>query len=59
MKIEEKYPKNFQGFLIQFPDEKFCWQYLIDIRWANGYVCSQCNSVNTSPITYEDITNKN
>ena len=45
MKVEEKYPKNFQEFLSQFPDEKSCWQYLIDIRWPNGYVCSQCDSV--------------
>jgi len=45
MKIEEKYPKNFQEFLAQFPDEKSCWQYLIDIRWPNGYICLKCNSV--------------
>jgi len=44
MNIEEKYPKDFQEFLSQFPDEKACWQYLIDIRWANGYVCSGCQS---------------
>ena len=42
MKIEEKYPKNFQEFLSQFPDERSCWQYLIDIRWPDGYVCSCC-----------------
>ena len=44
MKIEEKYPKHFQEFLVQFPDEKSCWQYLIDIRWSEGYVCSNCQS---------------
>ena len=36
MTIEEKYPKDFQEFLAQFPDEKSCWQYLIDIRWPDG-----------------------
>ena len=46
MKTEEKYPKDFQEFLIQFPDEKSCWQYLIDIRWSDGYVCPHCNSAN-------------
>src|SRR5215469_6099643 len=46
MMTEEKYPKHFQEFLIQFPDEKSCWQYLIDIRWPDGYVCSNCNSTN-------------
>jgi len=44
MQTEEKYPKDFQEFLAQFPDEKSCWQYLIEIRWPDGYVCSQCNS---------------
>jgi len=44
MKIEEKYPKDFQEFLAQFPDENACWYYLIDIRWPEGYVCSQCQS---------------
>lgn len=46
MAITEKYPKNFQEFLAQFSDEKACWQYLIDIRWPKGYVCSQCQSNN-------------
>jgi transposase-like protein len=44
MNAEEKYPKDFQEFLAQFPDERACWQYLIDIRWANGYICPQCKS---------------
>jgi hypothetical protein len=44
MKEEEKYPKDFQAFLSQFPDEKSCWQYLIDVRWSAGYVCTKCQS---------------
>jgi len=44
MNIEEKYPKDFQEFLSQFPDDKACWQYLIDIRWSDGYVCPHCKS---------------
>ena len=44
MNKKEKYPENFQEFLTQFPDEKSCWLYLINIRWPNGYVCSGCNS---------------
>ena len=44
MKPSEKYPNNFQEFLSQFPDEKSCWQYLIDIRWTEGYVCTSCQS---------------
>ncbi|MCD4664099.1 MAG: IS1595 family transposase [Bacteroidales bacterium] len=45
MELEEKYPKNFQEFLAQFPDENACWHYLIDTRWPQGYVCSQCQSM--------------
>jgi transposase-like protein len=41
---EEKYPKNFQEVLEQFPDERSCWQYLIEVRWPEGYVCVQCQS---------------
>lgn len=44
MKTEEKYPNDFQEFLSQFPDERSCWQYLIDIRWSSGYLCSNCKS---------------
>jgi len=44
MKHLEKYPKDFQEFLLYFPDEKACWHYLIDIRWPDGYVCSCCQS---------------
>ena len=44
MKAEENYPKDFQEFLTQFPDEQSCWQYLIEIRWPDGYVCSHCKS---------------
>ena len=45
MNSEEKYPNNFQEFLVQFPDEKSCWQYVIDIRCPGSYVCTACNSV--------------
>jgi transposase-like protein len=44
MKIVEKYPKHFQEFLSQFPDEHSCCRYLIDIRRPNGYTCSLCGS---------------
>ena len=44
MKLEERYPKNFQEFLVEFPDEHSCWGYLIEIRWPHGYICSHCQS---------------
>ena len=45
MKITKKYPNNYQEFLLQLPDEKSCWQYLIDAIWSEGYVCPYCQSV--------------
>jgi len=44
VKGTEKYPKDFQEFLSQFPDENSCWHYLMDTRWPEGYVCSECKS---------------
>ena len=44
MNIEEKYQKDFQKFLAQFPDERAYWQYLIDIRCPEGYICPHCKS---------------
>ena len=44
MKTDEKYPKHFQEFLAQFPDEQSCWRYLIEIRWPEGYQCFNCKS---------------
>lgn len=41
---EEDYPKDFQEFLIRFPDENSCWKYLIEMRWPEGYVCKHCES---------------
>jgi transposase-like protein len=42
--IDKKYPKDFQEFLVLFPNEDSCWQYLIEIRWSDGYVCPHCGS---------------
>lgn len=42
--LEESYPKDFQEFLNQFSDEESCLQYLMKIRWKDGYACSNCQS---------------
>jgi DNA-directed RNA polymerase subunit RPC12/RpoP len=44
MKAEENDPKDFHEFLVHFPDEKPCWNYMLDIWWSDGYVCHQCGS---------------
>lgn len=42
MELEERYPKDFQEFFTQFKSDKDCWDYLFEIRWANGFVCPKC-----------------
>jgi transposase-like protein len=39
---EEKYPKDFQEFLVQFKDEESCRSYLFDMRWSEGFKCPKC-----------------
>lgn len=41
---QEIYPKDFQEFLEFFKTEDDCWNYLFNIRWPNGYICSKCQS---------------
>jgi len=42
MPNNEQYPKNFQEFLTYFRTEDDCWQYLFNVRWANGFSCPKC-----------------
>lgn len=44
MSKKERYPKDFQDFLLQFRTEEDCWQYIFDIRWPGGFSCSRCNN---------------
>lgn len=43
MPNKERYPKNFQEFLIQFKSEIDCWEYIFAIRWPKGFICPGCN----------------
>ena len=42
----EHYPKDFQEFLSQCKSENDCWDYIFEIRWPNGFICSKCNGDN-------------
>jgi len=44
MESIDTYPKDFQEFLAQFANEHACWQYIINVRWPNGYECQGCHS---------------
>src|SRR5579862_1479011 len=38
------YPKIYRDLLKQFPDDKSCRDYLVNLRWPNGPKCSKCQS---------------
>lgn len=40
----EKYPKDFQEFLLQFKTDDDCWNYIFEIRWPDGFTCPKCRS---------------
>ena len=54
MQNEEFYPKDFQEFLTQFKSEDDCWDYIFQMRWPDGYICSKCKS-NEYWLTQEKI----
>jgi len=37
---------NSIRFYERFPDEKICYQYLSEIKWADGFVCKKCGHTN-------------
>ena len=39
----EDYPKNMIEFEKRFNTEESCYQYLCQLRWPNGIVCSRCH----------------
>lgn len=38
----EQYPKTLMEFESQFESEEDCIDYLVQMRWPNGFVCSAC-----------------
>ena len=37
-----EYPESMQEFMDQFSTEEACRQYLIKVRWADGFKCPKC-----------------
>lgn len=47
MKKKQEKPYNTTSLLSfqkRFPDEDTCWQYLVQMRWYQGFACPSCNS---------------
>lgn len=38
------YPQTFQQLLAWFPDDRSCLEYLVGLRWPDGFVCPMCGS---------------
>ena len=55
MNKEEKYPKDFQEFLVQFKDEDSCRQYLFEMRWPDGFICPKCKGNVKYWLTAENV----
>ena len=41
----ENYPANMIDLMDMFPTEESCLEYLIQMRWPEGYHCLRCGSV--------------
>ncbi len=51
----ERYPKHFQEFLVQFKNEEDCWSYIFEMRWPNGFVCPKCGDSNKYWLTEQKL----
>lgn len=38
-----EYPESMQEFMDRFSTEEACRQYLVEIRWPDGFKCSKCS----------------
>lgn len=39
------YPKTVIEFVDRFSTDKACWDYLIKIRWPDGFICPKCGGI--------------
>lgn len=40
-----KYPKNLSEFESWFSSDKDCINYLLKLKWPNGFICSRCKAI--------------
>ncbi|MGN7612240.1 transposase, partial [Magnetococcales bacterium HHB-1] len=45
------YPRTMLEFEERFADEKACWEYLLRLKWPDGFVCPQCGAKDDPWIT--------
>jgi transposase-like protein len=45
------FPRTIIEFQARFPDERACWEYLIECRWPEGYRCPRCSCQSAALLT--------
>src|SRR5450755_2120171 len=46
----EDYPRNLKEFDVRFRSEEACRQYLLQLRWPDGFRCPRCGCGESSPV---------
>ena len=41
---QEDYPEDFEQFITRFATEQDCNDYILSLRWPQGFACSRCHS---------------
>jgi transposase-like protein len=39
----EDYPEDFEQFITRFATEEDCYDYILSLRWPNGFICPRCH----------------
>ncbi len=40
----EDYPEDFEQFITRFATEQDCYNYILNLRWPQGFVCPRCHT---------------
>src|SRR5271167_2294947 len=46
----EDYPRNLKEFDVRFGSEEACREYLLQLRWPDGFRCPRCGCRESSPV---------
>ena len=46
----EDYPRNLKEFDVRFGSEEACREYLMQLRWPDGFRCPRCGCQESSPV---------
>mgnify|MGYP001792614507 CR=1 FL=1 len=46
----EDYPRNLKEFDTRFRTEEACREYLVQLRWPDGFYCPRCGCQESSPV---------